>query len=52
MAFHPNSLVDPATHSPALLKLIGLKISRPFIGMSLLSLPTLQPPLHPAQNIS
>ncbi|EKM82337.1 hypothetical protein AGABI1DRAFT_110996 [Agaricus bisporus var. burnettii JB137-S8] len=31
MAFHPNSLVDAQTHSPALLKLISLKINRPFI---------------------
>lgn len=30
---HPNSLVDPATHSPALLELINIKVSRPVIGM-------------------
>ncbi|KAF9446409.1 hypothetical protein P691DRAFT_631794, partial [Macrolepiota fuliginosa MF-IS2] len=28
---HPNSLVDPATHSPALLELISIKVSRPVI---------------------
>lgn len=31
---HPNSLVDPATHSPALLELINIKVSRQVIGMS------------------
>lgn len=30
---HHASLVDPATHSPALLDLIDVKISRPLIGM-------------------
>ena len=30
---HHASLVNPATHSPALLELIDLKISRPIIGM-------------------
>ncbi|KAJ3575940.1 hypothetical protein NP233_g753 [Leucocoprinus birnbaumii] len=28
---HPNSLVDPATHSPALLELTNIKVSRPVI---------------------
>lgn len=32
---HSASLVDPAAHSPALMELIDIKISRPFIGMSL-----------------
>lgn len=30
---HHASLVNPATHSPALLELIDLKINRPIIGM-------------------
>jgi hypothetical protein len=33
---HKASLVDPALHSPALLELLEIKVSRPVIGMSLL----------------
>ncbi len=32
-SIHPASLVDSATHSPALLELVDLKISKPVIGM-------------------
>lgn len=31
---HKASLVDPALHSPALLELLEIKLSRPVIGMS------------------
>lgn len=36
---HPNSLVDPATHSPALLELTTIKLSRPVIRMFFLFAP-------------
>ena len=43
---HPNSLVDPATHSPALLELTTIKLTRPVIRMSFL-LFSLPPQLTP-----
>ncbi len=33
-SIHPSSLVDPAAHSPALLELIDVKVSRQVIGKS------------------
>lgn len=41
---HPNSLVDPATHSPALLELINIKVSKHVIGTFLL------PPYPPSNT--
>ena len=44
---HPASLVDSALHSPALLELLDIKLSRPILGMS----PT-PPPLTPTHPFS
>jgi hypothetical protein len=30
---HEASLIDPALHSPALLELLDIKLSRPIMGM-------------------
>lgn len=45
---HPSSLVDPATHSPALLELINFKVSKPVIGKHIL----LSTPLSSTHSLS
>lgn len=48
---HPNSLVDPATHSPALLELTTIKLSRPVIRMSFLLLYLPLQLTHPSEYL-